>query len=115
VFVPTAGHGSARRRKKPPDYGDRVYDTLRAEPNAVERRLFAKAWQRRPLMMREAARIVARGPMGEQRNIVEVRAARGVAGLAGSGGSGGAGSRPGPVAALHSSASAADAAALARP
>jgi hypothetical protein len=60
------------RRKKPPAYGDRVYDTLRAEPNAVERRLFAKAWQRRPLMNREAARIVARGPIGERQNLVEV-------------------------------------------
>lgn len=71
------------RRKPAPSYGDRVYDTLRCEPNAVERRLFMKAWCRRALMMREAARIVARGPMGGQENIVvEVGAGEGRGGVA---------------------------------
>lgn len=34
-----------QRRKKPPEYADRVYDTSRAVPTALERKLYAKYLQ----------------------------------------------------------------------
>jgi hypothetical protein len=54
-----AENARLQRRKKAPSYNDRMYDTTRAVPIAVERRLFVKLLQRRPFGVREAARLVA--------------------------------------------------------
>lgn len=49
-----------QRRRPPPDYRDRVYDSVsRALPTLLERRLFGRLLAARvPLSVREAARLV---------------------------------------------------------
>jgi len=60
-------------RKPTPTYSDRVYDTGRCKPIPVERRLYVKYLARKPLSVREAARLLVsdgqqlpgyRAPMG---------------------------------------------------
>lgn len=48
-----------QRRRPPPSYADRVYDTTRAVPTAVERRLFPKLLAARGPGVREGARLAA--------------------------------------------------------
>ncbi|GLI63028.1 hypothetical protein VaNZ11_005888, partial [Volvox africanus] len=54
-----------QRRKKPPEFSDRVYDSTRDLPTPLERRLYNKYLRRRKFLVREAARLLVTGrPMG---------------------------------------------------
>ena len=57
ILAPDAAR--IQRRKKAPEYSDRVYDSLRDMPTPTERKLYAKYLLRKPLVVREAARLLA--------------------------------------------------------
>ncbi|KAG1676617.1 hypothetical protein FOA52_008746 [Chlamydomonas sp. UWO 241] len=59
VFNPEAA--KAARRKETPLYADRVYDTTRAKPTPVERKLYPKYLARKVQSVREAARALVAG------------------------------------------------------
>lgn len=48
----------AQRKKPLPIYSDKVYDSTRSVPSPIDRKLFVKYMTRRPLTVREAARMV---------------------------------------------------------
>ncbi|EFJ52780.1 hypothetical protein VOLCADRAFT_86096 [Volvox carteri f. nagariensis] len=50
-----------QRRKKLPEFSDRVYDSTRDLPNPLERRLYNKYLRRRRFLVREAARLLVNG------------------------------------------------------
>ncbi len=52
---------SRKRRKKAPEFSDRVYDSTRAVPTPLERKLFNRCLARRRRLVREAARELISG------------------------------------------------------
>lgn len=60
-FGPIAEAAKAQRRKPPPLYSDRVYDSVtRCMPTALERKLYGRLLAaRQPWSVREAARLVS--------------------------------------------------------
>lgn len=66
------------RRKKAPEFSDRVYDSTRSVPTPLERKLFNRCLARRRRLVREAARELISGYVGQhgrRANGVEVREA----------------------------------------
>jgi len=61
AFDPIAEAAKAQRRKPPPLYSDRVYDSVtRCMPTALERKLYGRLLAaRQPWSVREAARLVS--------------------------------------------------------
>ncbi|KAF5840442.1 hypothetical protein DUNSADRAFT_16675, partial [Dunaliella salina] len=61
-----------QRRQPQPVYTDRVYDSTRAQPTPVERKLYPKYLARKPLLVREAARIITAASQQVQARVAQV-------------------------------------------